>query len=159
MCKGTVCSPSATWIGTCSQPAMQLSLRNALLAPTDAVCLREAHLPRIRSQRSTLGIHGVEMKAEPDTKKGHPNKIAKKFSKASGNLRAMPILVISNGWITTKEAGESVKRKFEWFARSLSPGMFHRPQVMAEGELPLESVMARRGLRNRHKLAEMGLKF
>lgn len=71
----------------------------------------------------------------------------------------MPILVISNGWITTKEAGESVKRKFEWFARSLSPGMFHRPQVMAEGELPLESVMARRGLRNRHKLAEMGLKF
>lgn len=31
------------------QPAMQLSLRNALLAPTDAVCLREHYLPRIRS--------------------------------------------------------------------------------------------------------------
>lgn len=112
-------APSTTWIGTCSQPAMQLSLRNALLAPTDAVCLREAHLPRIRSQRSALGIHGVEMKVEPDTKKGHPNKIAKKNSKASGNLRVMPILVISNGWITTKEAGESVKRKIR-MVRSLT---------------------------------------
>lgn len=83
------------------------------------------------------------------------------FSKASDNSRAIPILVISNGWITTKEAGELVERetpKFKWFAHFLWGCSTSLRSWLKVNYLLVESVMARRGLRNRHKLAEMGLK-
>lgn len=118
------------------KPQERIACTNRRSMPAGStICLESA------PQRNALGIHGVDESGVGDKKRTtSPNKITKKIkkSKASGNSRAMPILGFSNGWITAKEAGESVERNFffEWFARSLSPGMFHRPQDMAEGELP-----------------------
>lgn len=83
------------------------------------------------------------MRTESETKKEPPpppikSRKKKKKKKGFGQLTGNAYLGIFER-LDNNEGGWRVSRtrkKFEWFARSLSPGMFHRPQVMAEGELP-----------------------
>lgn len=153
MRKGTVCFPSATWIGTCSQPAMQLSLRNALLAPTQYACGKPICLETKRA-RNSWGKSQMRKKNTPIRSRN----FFEGFGQLTGNTYLSNFERLDNnegGWRVSRARNPKIR-----MVRSLSLGMFHQPHRswLKVNYLLVESVMARRGLRNRHKLAEMGLK-